>query len=126
MTQISISQTVEPEIEIKPELRVELLVELRIFKALALDLAELQAAKELCLTKIESLRERVGEHSFGVDGFTVTRVDGQTTSKLVVQKLLAQDVTPAMIAQATVTTPKRAFTKVSYPGQRRSDKAEAE
>ncbi len=116
---INLSTEATVEVEIEPTLKVSLRKNLKLYASLKEQAAAAKEAVEAQAAHIEHLRDQTGAKSVWLDGYgRVTRVDGGTTKTLDRKKLLAQGVSQAMLENATVEKPRRAFTKISLPGER--------
>lgn len=113
---VNATVTTTKDIRLAPQLRTKLLKELRAYQAIEEQLKALEHAKAKHKTAIGKLRDETGEQSIKLDGFTVTLVAGVST-KLDKKLLIQQGVTMAMIENATVVTPKRAYDRISLPGE---------
>jgi hypothetical protein len=109
--------TTTAKITLAPRVKRQLLTDLR---AIA-ELKEQKKAIELALKKhtesVEGAREEIGEKTFALEGFTVTRVEG-TTSSLDKMKFVSLGGSLSMLEEATVTKPKAAYTLVTPPGSK--------
>lgn len=105
------------EVSLKPALRRKLLNELHVWNELHEQKKAIQQAMDSHVGKIEAIRDEVGEKKLALEGFKIARVEGITT-RLDQLKLIAQGVTTAQIEAATITKPKKAYTKITPPGTR--------
>ena len=87
--------------------------------------ADLKAQRDVLDHAIEKAKQTlgetltaVGESSIELDGFKLTRVEGQTYKKLNEQKLVELGCAIAWIREATENHPKKAYVKISLPGAR--------
>jgi hypothetical protein len=108
--------TAETDITITVKQKARLLKQLEAYTNLKTELKDLEEAVRLIVADIELQRETIGATAFEIEGYKITRVDGQVTRKLDQKKLLAQGVTLAMIEAATDVTPKKPYTLVNRIG----------
>lgn len=118
MPTLSATVNVTDELELAPQLRTRMQNKLQL---LAQKLELLEAAKEevdAVKADLSDLREIAGFKKLEFPGYgTVTLVEG-TTSTLDKKKLLAQGVTLAMLENATVVKPKKAYTLCTPAGSK--------
>lgn len=108
---------VETEVTIEPRLARKAQLHLKIIEGLQDAIREAKEAMVVEIAHIEKIREVVGVKSFALNGFRVTRVTGDST-KLDRKKMKAAGVTDAQLADWSTTKPKKAFTKVTAPGEK--------
>ncbi len=116
----SVTATTTTVVKLKPTVKRMLLTELKAYQALAAQLATIKHAMDVRKGKIGTLRESTGEDSISLDGFKVTRVTG-THSTLDKKKLVELGCAMAWIEEATTTKPKKAYEKVTCPGDKEED-----
>jgi hypothetical protein len=123
----SITTTTTQDVQLKPLLKRQLLNELRKFQTNHAEIKAKQAEQDAIEAKIESLFTSAGEMNtlqagVKVDGFSVKHHTGETTSKLdKVALCRATGVTMAQIDAATKVSPKKTYTKINVPGQRKPE-----
>jgi hypothetical protein len=111
----TITTTQTTEVQLEPKLVTKLTNELAIYAELEAELELSKQALDAQKSKVTQLAEQTGEKSFGVNGHKVTLVEG-TTSSLDKKKLIALGVTTAMLEEATVTKPKKAYWLITTAG----------
>ena len=116
----TISVTSTEEVVLTPGLKRKLQLTLKAYAELKQQAKALEAQLTAQKGVIEQLREQTGEVSFKLDGFTVTLIAG-TRKTLSKEKLIAMGVTTTMLAEATVETPTKPYTKVTIPGENAMD-----
>jgi hypothetical protein len=115
------------EVALKPLLKRQLLNELRKFQTNHAEIKAKQAEQDAIEAKIESLFTSAGEMNtlqagVKVDGFSVKHHTGETTSKLdKVALCRSTGITMAQIDAATKVSPKKTYTKINVPGQRKQE-----
>ncbi len=77
----------------------------------------LKSAMDKRKANIGVIREEVGVDTLALEGFRVTKVQG-TTSSIDKKKLVELGCAMAWIEEATVIKPKRAYEKISLPGEK--------
>lgn len=112
--------TTTTEITLKPSIKHKLTTALKKYQALKGHMDALKDQLETCKDTIETVRETVGERSFAVNGFKITRVTG-TQRTLNKQKLVELGCALAWLEEATEEKPKKAHTKVTCPGEKEED-----
>lgn len=117
MPALSLVTTTVQAVTLKPLVAKKLTVALETYQTLRTEIKALQAALALEQERIEAIRTSVGAPSFEFKGAKITRVEG-VSSKLDQKKLIALGVTTAQIEKATVYTPKKAYTKITLPGEK--------
>lgn len=122
-TKLTTAIETKTELKLAPTIRRRLLTELAVYARLDEQLKALELAKSKQKGKIDTLREEVGVDSLTIDGYKVTVV-APTRSKLEPKKLIALGVSQAMIEEATVVVPGKAYLKISLPGERDGSNAE--
>jgi hypothetical protein len=113
----TVSTTITKVVKLLPSLRRQLLVELQ---AAQKDKITMKAAEERYETrkaKIRKLRESTGEESLEFDGYTITNVTG-LVSRFDEKKMLAHGLSMAEIESFRVTTPKKAYEKITFPSEK--------
>lgn len=114
---ITLSQSIEPAVELSPELRQALHAALSQYLgyqeqiALLTDLANTEKAT------IQTILEEAGTNKVTHDDHTVSLVRGISTS-LDKKRLVALGVGESVIAQAMVTKPKKPYITVRKVGER--------
>ena len=115
----AVTTTVEQTVEILPELRAALDIELGLYASIAAQIKILEGKKSNVVENIEAIRADIGADKLDLDsGFKVTRVSGSTTSKLDPKLLIAHGVKQIVIEQCTVITPRKDYTLVTVPGSK--------
>jgi len=107
-------------LKLKPLLTRKLRVEIKAYKAAQATYKTAKATRDKVLANIGALREEAGEKSFLFEGVRLTKVEG-TSSKLDKKKLVELGCALAWIEEATVVTPKKAFEKVTLPGEKEEE-----
>lgn len=106
------------EVELRPALKRKLLMELGVYASIKAQQAELAEALAEVAGNIEAMREEADAKSIRLEGAgLITRVDGGTSKKLNKKKLCAKGITPAMLEDCYDTSPKRAYTLITLPGE---------
>lgn len=118
---MSLTVTATTEVKLKPVLKAKLLTELQIYARLYTQLKGIEAEMEQRKATIARYREEAGVESLQLEGFSVTRVSGNTRSVLNLLKLVAMGVTTEMLAECTDLVPTKPFEKITCP--RKSDHA---
>ena len=103
-------------VALKPRLKTQLLNELQSYAVLKAEADAIKLAMDCHKATIREIRESTGEKALDIEGFKITDVTG-TSSKLDKKKLLAEGVTLAQIERCTVTKPKKAYEKITLPGE---------
>ena len=104
------------ELQLSPKVQKRLKMELEEYARLDTEYKAAKLAREAQLAAIEDLRETIDQKSFKFDGATITRVEG-TSSRLDKKKLISLGCAAAWLEEATMVTPKKAYTKVTLPGE---------
>lgn len=117
MGKLSTVVAAETEVEIEASLKRKAMLRLNVIETLQDTIREAKTALALEVAAVEKIREIVGVKSFALNGFTVTRVTGDS-SRLDRKKMKAAGVTDAQIENWTTTKPKKAYTKVTAPGEK--------
>ncbi len=119
MPKLSTTATVTTtrEIKLSVSIRRKLLTELQAFQELKTQRDAIQSAMDMHKATVARLRESTGEKSIQIDGFISTHVTGET-SKLDKKKLVELGCALAWIEEATTTKPKKAFEKITCPGEK--------
>lgn len=107
--------TTTAEVEISPALRRKLLAKLDTYADLARQRKALKVEMAKMTGEIGAIRESTGETSIDVNGFKITKVSG-TQKKLNKKKLVELGCALAWIEEATEEKPKRAYEKITCPG----------
>lgn len=118
---MALRQTVEAttthEVQLTRLQQRKLRTELKAYQDLLAERKALDAAIDDHKAAIDRFREQIGEKSLLFEGYRVTLVEGVST-KLDKKRLIGMGVSPAQIEEATVTTPKKPYLKVSLPGEK--------
>ena len=115
----AVTTTVEQTVDIIPELRAALDIELGLYATYAAQIKILEGKKSDVVENIEAIRADIGAEKLDLDsGFKVTRVAGSTTSKLDPKMLIAYGVKQTVIEKCTVVTPRKDYTLVTVPGSK--------
>lgn len=112
-----VEATTTEEVTLKPVVAKKLRTELNAYQEIKEQIKVLTAAADAHKATIGKLRESTGHGSITFEGFKITEVHG-VQIKLDQKKLIAQGVTTAQIEAATVTTPKKPYEKISFPGEK--------
>jgi hypothetical protein len=113
----AVTTTVESTVDIIPELRAALDIELGLYANLSAQIKHLESQKSAVVENIEAIRADIGADKLDLDtGFKVTRVTGSTTSKLDPKLLMSRGVKQSVIEECTVITPRKDYTLVTVPG----------
>lgn len=113
----TVTATTTTELKIKPTVRQKLLNELRAFAELKVQADALYAAMDKHKAKVRELREGTGYAKLELEGFKITDVQGRQ-SKLNTDQMLKDGlITAGDIANYTVTTPKKAYEKITLPNE---------
>ena len=112
----TITTTTKTELHIAPSLKRKTMQTLRVYADLKAQRDTLDHAIEKAKATLGETLTAVGESSIELDGFKLTRVDGQTYKKLNEQKLVELGCAIAWIREATENHPKKAYVKVTIPG----------
>lgn len=115
-----VEATTTEEVILKPVVAKKLRTELQAYQEIKEQIKALTAAADKHKETIGKLRESTGHGSITFEGFKITEVRGVQT-KLDEKKLIAQGVTTQMIENAKVTTPKRPYEKITFPGESNGD-----
>ena len=111
------------EIEIAPELRLEVAAKLGEFFAIQQAIKALEADADAIKAELAlTLDEDALNAGVNVEGAGRLKLVYPTTSKLDPKKLIAQGITVAQIENATVHKPGRAYLKLSPVGTKIADK----
>lgn len=116
--------TTTREVHLDARLEKKLKTRLQNYATLKSEIESLQAALDDEKAAIAALREKTGEQSIQLDGFTVTEVRG-VSHKLDKKKLIALGCAAAWIEEATVTKPKKPYTLVTLPGEKKHAEEES-
>lgn len=108
-------QTVE--VELTPRVRRLLLLELQTYATLSAQIKELEGQKAHIVANIRAIREETGENALELEGFKLCNVAGQT-SYLDKQLFVQLGGSLEQLANATRSKPKKAYEKITVPGQK--------
>lgn len=97
--------------------KARLLNKLKSRAELQQQLAVLEHAMKRNTDEIEEIRADIGEKSFELDGYRVTRIEG-TYKRFDPKVYLAAGGDLRVYEAALVEKPKKPFTKITMPGQR--------
>ena len=114
--------TVSTTREVKLDARLEKKLRTRLanYASIKEEMNALKSALDDEKAEIGKLREKTGEQSIQLDGFTVTQVRG-VTNKLDKKKLITLGCAAAWIEEATVSKPKKPYELVTLPGEKKED-----
>ena len=115
---ITVTVTAKTEIQIAPALKRRTLQTLRTYADLKAQRDALDRDIDKAKAALDETLEAVGEPSIELDGFKLTRVEGQTYKKLNEAKLVELGCAIAWIREATENHPKKGYIKVTIPGQK--------
>ena len=116
MAALTVTVATTTELQLSPKVQKRLKMELEEYARLDSEYKAAKLAREAQLAAIEDLRETIDQKSFKFDGATITRVEG-VTSRLDKKKLIGLGCAASWLEEATVTSPKRAYTKVTLPNE---------
>ena len=116
MPALTVTVATTTELQLSPKVQKRLKMELEEYARLDGEYKAAKLARETKLADIEDLRETVDQKSFKFDGATITRVEG-TSSRLDKKKLIGLGCAAAWLEEATVTSPKKAYTKVTLANE---------
>jgi len=112
----SVTTTVTKTVKLLPSLRRQLIVELTAAQKEKLFLKAAEEKWDKRKAKIRKLREQAGVETLEIDGYTVSNVTG-TMTRWDEKKMLAHGLSIAEIESFKVTTPKKAYEKISFPAK---------
>lgn len=116
----TVTTTATTKLVIEPKLKQRLKLDLVAYaelKALRDEIDEKLTERHMA---IERCRGAIGEDTLAIDGFKVTRIYG-TYESLNKKKLVELGCAMAWIEEATERRPKKAYNKISCPGDRHHD-----
>ena len=116
LTQTATVSTTE-EVHLDPRVRTRLVTKLKAYAEKHAQLKALEAEMDTINAEVEDIRSDIGEQSVKLEGFTVTLV-APTYRKFSAKKFVAAGGDLALYNAAIEEKPKRAYTKISVPGQR--------
>lgn len=118
-----VTATTTEEVILTPRQQKKLLVELKEYAELESQFYELKEELDGATARIEDIRDAVGAKKVRFEGFSISRVEGN-------QKIYDWDMairegwlTLANIEAMTKSKPKKAYTKVTTPAQKKRRKA---
>lgn len=114
---VTTSQTTE--LKLAPKLRKKILTELKDFALLKRQIDDLTEELEASKGTIEELRAEAGAKELTIEGFKVTLVEGTTTY---FDKQMCIDegwLSPTQVEEATKVKPKKAYTLVTPPKEKK-------
>jgi hypothetical protein len=113
----SVKTTVTKTVKLLPSVRRQLLVELAAAQKdkIAMNAAEYRYNQRKA--KIRSIREKTGESSLEIDGYTVSDVTG-TITQWDEKKMLAHGLSMAEIESFKVVKPKKPYEKITFPSDK--------
>lgn len=114
---VTMTTTTTEEIKLKPLVAKKLKLKLGNYASLAKEIKALKAAQVVELEAIEAIRADTGAFKFEFEGAKITRIEG-THKKLNHKTLIQLGCAAAWITQATEEHPKRAYTKITLPGEK--------
>ena len=117
---LTMTATATTELKIAPALKRRTLQTLKTYADLKRERDALDAEMDKCKGVLGDTLDSLGESAIELDGYKVTRVAG-TYKKLNEQKLVELGCAVAWIREATEDRPKKAYTKVTVPGQKGGD-----
>lgn len=112
--------TTTTEVKLSPRVLMKLRKELHAYQLLVIEKKALKAKMEKAKSVIGAIRDDTGESSLKVEGFTITLVAG-IQNKLDKKKLIALGCAAAWIEEATTSKPKKAYEKITCPGDEDED-----
>lgn len=111
-----VTATTKTEVNLHPATKKKLLTKLTSYAELAAQRKAIKLAMKQIEAEVGHIRETTGEQSIAIEGFKITNVKG-TQSKIDKKKLVELGCAMAWIEEATVVTPKKAYEKITCPGQ---------
>lgn len=117
---LTVTTTTVEQVKLKPQIAKKLKLKLNNYAALTQEMRTLKAAMALELEGIEGIRAETGVDKLEFDGAKITRVSG-TQKKLNHAKLIQLGCAATWIEQAMEEKPKKAYTKVTLPGEKDYD-----
>jgi hypothetical protein len=118
--QQTITATTQTEVKLSPAVKRRLMMKLSSYAELAVQRKAIKASMKKIEAEVGTIRETTGETSIAVDGFKITKVGG-TTKSLDKKKLVELGCALAWIEEATTEKPKRAYEKITCPGDKGDD-----
>ena len=115
---LTVITTTKAEIQIAPALKRRTLQTLRQYADLKAQRDALDRDIDKTKAALDETLDAVGEPSIELDGFKLTRVEGQTYKKVNEAKLVELGCAVAWIREATENHPKKSYLKVTIPGQK--------
>ena len=118
----SVTTTETRTITIRPTLKKKLLAELRPYAELKAQAKALEHAMTGHKDRVEVIRDEIGEPNLELEGFKISRVQGDYTS--ITKELLLQFGIPMSTIEDiwdAARKPKKAFTKITVPGDKNGD-----
>ena len=113
----SVTTTQTTVVKLLPSVRRALLTELQAAQKekIALKIAEEKWDRRKA--RIRVLREKTGENSLEIDGYTISNVEG-TFTQWDEKKMLEAGLSIAQIESFKVVRPKKAYEKISFPAEK--------
>lgn len=117
MPSLAATTTQTVEVRLKPSVRRLLLNELQAYATLHAHIKELEEQEKGLVANIRAIREETGEEALELEGFKIRNVPGQV-SYLDKQLFVQLGGSLEQLANATRSKPKKAYERISVPGQK--------
>ena len=104
-------------VRLKPALAKKLKARLQAYATVAQEIKRLKESLAAEMFLIEEIREQTGATKLDFEGTKITRIEG-TYKKLNQKKLIQLGCAAAWIEEATENHPRKAYTKVTLPGEK--------
>ena len=124
MGKISVTTTATTVVRLKTSTKLRLQSKLKAYEAKELLYDKLGEELDALNAEVEALRETTGEGKLDLDGFKVTRMDGQRTRKLNKMKFVELGGDLDVLEAATEEKPKKAYTLISCPSKKKRNPQE--
>jgi hypothetical protein len=114
MAALQVTTTVTQTVELSPQLKRQLLNELKAYQGLHAQREALELALANKKANIGKLRERSGEKSLELEGYKISLVE-PVRKELDRKKFVELGGSLAMLENATVSRPTKSYEKISLP-----------